>query len=467
MIEGKPFRKGGYYNLFPSWSPDGTRLAYVSNRGMDYGIRICWIADLSKDGWQWDGKDKAEEKQHKYLDEQIKDMNDSDKIAELKLSNAHSFDVASAVGIQTQPIWLDNWNILYNRSMESDKYGSHWWDIYRYGINHEDPRKGKNTRITHNLRGTFPDLSPDGGSLVFVKNNAGQNNLMIMNRDNNEISPVTSFTNGTKLYKPMWSPRRETASCSPSTRMPTSILHSSTVTARYSVTAPFHYLVTSDGQDRDAVWNADGSEIVFSSDVTGIANLYRMSINDNEVYQLTNVLGGAYYPAVSPADTTIAFSYYGPDGYEIRLLPKREGNRVADSSLFHKPKTPAPDTPEEYMQIVEKSERYTMETLDFSFMPIVRNDRNNIKLGSYVIKSEVVDQGNFFFGGAISPTNRDTDIFAMFEYKRFIPTFFVEMYRQTRSVDKNENYMEEYGTITRRRVFDLNEVDFGLRYQAP
>jgi outer membrane protein assembly factor BamA len=38
------------------------------------------------------------------------------------------------------------------------------------------------------------------------------------------------------------------------------------------------------------------------------------------------------------------------------------------------------------------------------------------------------------------------------------------MYRQTRSVGKNENFMEEYGTVIRKRTYDLNELDFGLRY---
>jgi hypothetical protein len=105
-----------------------------------------------------------------------------------------------------------------------------------------------------------------------------------------------------------------------------------------------------------------------------------------------------------------------------------------------------------------------MKTLDFSLMPRVVNDRGNIKLGTYVMKSEVADRGLFLFGGAISPSNHDSELFTLFEYKKFIPTVFVEMYRQTRSVDKTENFMEEYGTIIRKRIYDLNEIDFGMRY---
>jgi outer membrane translocation and assembly module TamA len=66
--------------------------------------------------------------------------------------------------------------------------------------------------------------------------------------------------------------------------------------------------------------------------------------------------------------------------------------------------------------------------------------------------------------GAVSPTNKDSDIYARFDYNKFIPNVFIELYRQTRSVDKNEDYMEEYGTIIRKRTYDLNEIDFGADY---
>ena len=222
-------------------------------------------------------------------------------------------------------------------------------------------------------------------------------------------------------------------------------------------------LVNSYGQDRDPAWTSDGSDIVFSSDITGIPNLYRMSLDNGSVHRLTNVIGAAFQPDVSPADSTIAFSYYGADGYEIRLLTMSNGLKV-NSSLFHTQAELISNLPEPAYPI-EKSKPYRMKTLDFSFAPLIRNDRGDIKLGSYVFKNEVINQGDFIFAGAISPTSKDTDLYARFTYRKFIPTAFVEMYRVTRSVDSDENYMEEYGTITRKRVYDLNEIDFGLEYE--
>lgn len=456
LVEGEVFRKGGFINGYPTWSPGGTKLAYVSNKGRDYSSRSCYIANIEPDGWKWKGKQKEEKKYKNDLEKEISSAKDSTEIANIIDESKGNFDIALAQGIQSSPVWLDEWNILYNRYMPSDKYGSHWWDIYRYVINTQDNRKGHKKRITHNMRGTYPDLSPDKRNLVFVKNNGGYSNLYLMKRGNNALVQLTKFTDGTRFYSPKWSPdgSKIVFTIHQGDNIDIAVINSDG--------SELNYLVTSDGQDRDPAWSPDGKYIYFSSDLNGIPNIYRIKFNGGEIVKLTNVIGGAFSPAPSPDDSLLAFSYYGPEGFEIRFLKMTDGFNE-DSSIFHKHTAPNEDIKFSEFNSV-KSAPHKMETLDFSLMPRVLNDQGNMKYGMYLSKMEVTDKGSFFFGGDISPTNKDTDIFALFEYKQFVPTVFIEMYRQTRSVDKYENFMEEFGTITKKRVFDLNEVDFGLKY---
>ena len=457
LEEGTPFRTGGYINAFPSWSPDGSRLAYISNKGQDYGIRVCFVANLDEGGWQWKGKEKDEKKLRKKLDKLKEKDEDPEEIKKAEIGAKGSFDIGFAGGIQTTPIWLDEWNVLYNRRRPSTKYGSHWWDIYRYVINTKDPRKGKEEKISDSLRGTYPDLSPDKSRLVYVKNEAGMNNLFIMNRDDNSLKQLTFYEDGTRLYGPKWSPDGSSIAFT---------IHRGASVDIASIKpdgTDFRYEVRSNGQDRDPAWTSDGGSLFFSSDITGIANIYRKTLADGTVSKLTNVIGGAFAPAPSPADTTLAFSSYGTDGYEIRLIPLTGGTPVNDSDMFMKPVKRTAAVQQASFDL-SNSKQTLMKTLDFTAMPLIKNDQGNIKLGSYLLKSDVADRGMFLFSGAISPTNQDTDLYALFEYRKFVPTVFVEMIRLTRSVDTQENFMEEFGTVIKKRIYDLNEIDFGMRY---
>ena len=79
-------------------------------------------------------------------------------------------------------------------------------------------------------------------------------------------------------------------------------------------------VLVTDADERSPAFDAQGQMLYFASDASGIFNLYRMAVeNPGAPERLTNVLGGAFMPAVGPTGR-IAFAQYQWDGYKIAML---------------------------------------------------------------------------------------------------------------------------------------------------
>jgi hypothetical protein len=78
--------------------------------------------------------------------------------------------------------------------------------------------------------------------------------------------------------------------------------------------------------DQQPAWSPDGKTLYFSSDRSGIPNVYAYDVETGALAQVTNVLTGAYMPEPSPDGKRLVYVGYGPDGfdlYELELDPER------------------------------------------------------------------------------------------------------------------------------------------------
>jgi Tol biopolymer transport system component len=87
------------------------------------------------------------------------------------------------------------------------------------------------------------------------------------------------------------------------------------------------------GKHINPQWSSDGKSLYFLSDRTGITNVYRVDVASQKLYQLTDLLSGVSgITALSPALTSatranrLAYSAYDEGRYEIYAL---EGDRLA------------------------------------------------------------------------------------------------------------------------------------------
>ncbi|MBI4530024.1 MAG: PD40 domain-containing protein [Candidatus Latescibacteria bacterium] len=473
-IEGERWSDGGFSNLSPIWSPDGTKLAYLSNGGRDNLSRSLVLMTVA---------DRKEER--------------------------------VSGGVVSTLSWApDGKTIVYTRWTSPNRYGSRYWDLYVY-----DLERRRERRLTNGLRVTYPDYSPDGGKIVFVKNQHGTNNLATLRADGSDFQQLTDFHDGTQIFTPRWSPDGKQIVCSLSQGW-----------RRDIVLMPadgdsFQPLIASmEADERDPCWSKDGERIIFASDVTGIFNIYAYYLDRGTVRKLTDVLGGAFTPSLSPDGTRIAYSLYDADGYEIRVLPadtlntpvenrvlvpsppllatahptreggamgqssglmvqegedkdrksgrmgegKQGGTEAANSQLSRtgsaRQGTETSPILHNSQFAIRNSQPYQGEILNFSLMPRIAIDEGKPKLGLYAMSGDVVDRQSLLAGALVGGRHLDTDFFAIYEFKRLNPTLFLALYRQTRYVDERIEDRDN-DVIIHNRTFALNEVDLGVTHK--
>jgi hypothetical protein len=261
LLKGK-----GFMTVGPVFSPNGRRIAFLSNEGSDYAGTALHI--MNRDGRG---------------NESIRG------------------------GVTSVPNFSpDGKSIVYSKSNKIDRYGSVVNDIFVYDVSSEEEK-----RVTRATRASDPDFSPDGKSIVCVTNHDGTHRLMVMDREGFERTELFSGPMGTQFYNPHFSPDGK--------RVLFGVFDG--VTRDIAVVdvdgSGFRYLLKTSSDERDARWTRDGKGIVFSSERSGIFNVYELDLASGRVEQLTNVAGGAFMPDVAPDGTSLVYAGYRAAGYGV------------------------------------------------------------------------------------------------------------------------------------------------------
>ena len=188
-------------------------------------------------------------------------------------------------------------------------------DIYFY-----DLEQGKEIRLTRHLRARDASPSPDGARLIFVANRLGKTRLATMPllpEGTPHAENIDWLTEASDLQfeTPRFSPDGQNIVAG--VRQPDGYKDIWILDRRGN---KIEELMHDRASDNGAVWSADGRSIYFSSDRSGIFNLYAYDLASKQISQVSNVLGGAFMPSVTPGGSAIAFANYTSRGFDIHVM---------------------------------------------------------------------------------------------------------------------------------------------------
>ncbi|MBI4428828.1 MAG: PD40 domain-containing protein [Ignavibacteriales bacterium] len=444
LCQGEIIEPEGFGNFYPQFSPDGLQLAYVSNKARDY---------FTQSGvYLFDTKTRETKK---------------------ILDNVRS----------TLSFSPDGRFLYYSKSTRENPHWSKFYDIYRYDLVEENER-----RLTHGWRAMNPKLSEAGSRIVFVVGSDGTLNIATADKDGKDYSKITRFKDGEQVFTPVFSPDGKKIAFGFSTGHKQSL-------ALINEDGSDFRILRSESDCRNPEFSRDGKKLFYSSDRTGIFNLYSLDLESRQSVQVTNVLGGAFLATVD-VKGNLAYASYSHTGYKIAKMsvmgiPEIVGSTSQDHSdlsgngharhplSFLPDKDPSSNTstPAQF-----ESKPYKNVFSSLSLIPFVRfdnyNPRNsgidNLKPGLYFTSFDMLDKLSLFGGGAIN-RNFERDLFLIFEFRDRLPFFSdvaweptlgLELYNITRTTDNAIELPPHPNPIGIDVTYNLFELDVVLKQKV-
>lgn len=168
------------------------------------------------------------------------------------------------------------------------------------------------------LRARDPDISADGKRLVYVWTDHGANALVVADLDDTGllITPhvLVPATPDVQLAGPRFSPDGQHIAVGRMRGGRRDIV-------LYDQAGTLTEVTRDRAQDTDPTWSPDGRYLVWSSDRSGVYNLYAYDLRSGEVRQLSNFVTGGFQPSIAPDGRTMVFRGYTASGFDVFKMP--------------------------------------------------------------------------------------------------------------------------------------------------
>ena len=197
-----------------------------------------------------------------------------------------------------------------------------FYDLFRRERGELGSESDFGARLSEGMRASEPDVSRDGQKVAFTVDKAGTRYLYVAPLDTVDGAPMGAphrllpdEQRYEQVYTPRWSPDGKSIAFSRWTDGGYRDVQIADV-ASGAITEVTHDRAL----DTGPAWSHDGKQLFFSSDRSGIANLYVYTLATGVLRQVTNVITGAYQPEVSPDGEHLAYVGYTHLGYDLYEL---------------------------------------------------------------------------------------------------------------------------------------------------
>ena len=227
------------YDMFPACSPDGKRIAFISERGITHDLYVM----------------------------------DSDGNNMVRLTHDNF--------LEGRPSWSPDGTRIAFSSFRA-VVGN--WEIYAMDANGNNP-----INLTeHKWMDGRPSWSPDGSKIAFESARDGglftPDHIFVMNADGKERRNLTGDTDLTKNGNPTWSPDESKIAFHSQHLFDPGLRYQI-----YAITAEGKNLerLTEEGNNSDPAYSPDGAKIAFVSQRNGDSHIFLMETNGSNPVKLT------------------------------------------------------------------------------------------------------------------------------------------------------------------------------------